>query len=192
MLKEWKKKITADINNWEGPSKKGHYLIIAAICLGLLFLLWTPNTSQSPLPDVSVNHPAQGVAGIKAELSAELQAILSQVEGAGPVEVSLTLSSDGLKSYATNIDNEKRTTEEADSTGGDRNVLEESQRSDIAVLGGTALLVEESAPEVVGVLVVAGGAADSEVKERLTDATVTLLNVPPHKVRVVVRKGDAL
>ncbi|MFA7077484.1 MAG: hypothetical protein WC147_03595 [Syntrophomonas sp.] len=194
MWDEWKKKITGDLEksgaaNW---SKKGKYLIVAAVCLGILSLMWPINNSVPVQTAAPSAMKYEGVAQAKADLAVELESILSQVEGAGTVQVSITLSSDGLKSYARNTKHERRETQEMDRNSGDRNITEENQSSDIAASGGAALLVEDSAPEVVGVLVVAEGAANSLVKEKLTDATTTLLNIAPHQVRVVARKGDKL
>ncbi|MDD4170636.1 MAG: hypothetical protein PHQ94_00200 [Syntrophomonas sp.] len=194
MWDELKKKITGDLEksgaaNW---SKKGKYLIVAAVCLGILSLMWPINNSVPVQTAAPSAMKYEGVAQAKADLAVELESILSQVEGAGTVQVSITLSSDGLKSYARNTKHERRETQEMDRNSGDRNITEENQSSDIAASGGAALLVEDSAPEVVGVLVVAEGAANSLVKEKLTDATTTLLNIAPHQVRVVARKGDKL
>lgn len=191
MWKEWKDKINSYLKNSDDSNhaKKGTYLIIAAICVGLLSLLWTPEPSVSPQITASAQMPAEGVSKAKAELAGELEYILSQVEGAGTVQVSITLSSDGVKNYARNTQTERRQTEEADLSGGNRNISEENEGSDIAVSGGSALLVEDNAPQIVGVLIVAEGAVNSQVKERLTDAATTLLNIAPHQVRVIARKG---
>ncbi len=188
MLEEWKRK-WGQASSSQAGGRYGLYLLVAAVCLGLLALLWpsadTRSVPESP-PAVS---QAGGVYQARAALAADLERILSQVEGAGPVQVSITLSSDGLRSYARNTKTEHRVTQEADRMGGDREVTEANQNSDIAISGGAALLVEDSAPQVGGVLVVAEGAADNRVKERLTDATTVLLNVSPHQVRVETRKG---
>lgn len=194
MLDEWKRKITNNSENgfWGSWGKKANYLTVAiVICLGLLTILW-PQSSNSPAETAATpdNKAAVGVAQAKADLAGELEGILSQVAGAGKVQVSITLSSDGLKSYARNTKDDKRETQEAASSSGTRTITEENQSSDIAISGGSALLVEDSAPQVVGVLVVAEGAQDSRVKEQLTDATTTLLNISPYQVRVVARKGE--
>lgn len=192
MLEEWMRKITGKddengSNNW---SKKGKYLVAAAVCLGLLAIIWPANKDVPSQTNTStVNQNMDGVAQVKARLAQELEDILSQVDGAGEVQVSITLSSDGLKNYARNTKNDRKETKELDNSGGDRTITEENQTSDIAVSGSTTLLVEEIAPEIVGVLVVADGAQDGLVKEKLTDAVTTLLNVSPYQVRVVARKG---
>lgn len=192
MLDEWKRKISDNSEQglWGSWGKKGRYLIVAVACLGLLTLIWPQGNSSSPETTVPASLPNEGVALAKANLAGELEDILSQIDGAGTVQVSITLSSDGLKSYARNTKNDVKETQESVSSSGTRTIKEENQSSDIAISGGAALLVEDGAPEVVGVLVVAGGAQDSKVKEQLTDATTTLLNISPYQVRVVARKGD--
>ncbi len=79
---------------------------------------------------------------------------------------------------------------EHDNNGGDRQVREENVSSEIAVSGGSALLVEEKAPQITGVLVVADGADDPVVKEELGEATAALLNLSPHQIRVLPRKEE--
>lgn len=191
MLDEWRRKIGSGTVKGPPPGgKQVKYLLVAVVCLGLLALIW-PSNDSSPHPELGEQtNQSDGVGLARADLAADLEQILSQVEGAGAVEVSLTLSSDGIKNYARNTKNEHRDTQEADNVGGDRNIVEENQTSDIAISGGAALLVEDSAPEVVGVLVVADGAVNNTIKERLTNATATLLNISPYQVRVEARKGN--
>jgi stage III sporulation protein AG len=192
VLEEWIRKVSGDNENkvWTKWEKKGKYLIVVIVCLGLLALIWSPAKSVPQEIQNAKIQNTSGLASAKANLTEELQNILSQVEGAGKVQVSLTLSSDGLKNYARNTKNDLRDTKELDRSGVDRNIKEDNQSSDIAVSSGTALLVEDRAPEVVGVLIVADGAQNGLVKEKLTDATSTLLNISPSQVRVLSRKGE--
>jgi stage III sporulation protein AG len=66
-------------------------------------------------------------------------------------------------------------------------ITEQNIERDLAVSGGDTLMVEQKYPEVLGILVVADGAANPVIKEELTEATVTLLNLSPDKVRVLPR-----
>ncbi|NLG32434.1 MAG: hypothetical protein GX550_02840 [Syntrophomonadaceae bacterium] len=188
MLDEWIRK-TKDTDGekktlFTGKNRK--YVLIILICIGLLALLWpTSNRSQlTPLPASleveSQNRPAYTM---------ELESILSQIEGAGEVKVSITLVSDGVKTYATNVRNETRETKESDSKGVTKNSREENLSQDIAVSSGNPLLIEEKYPEVLGVLIVSDGASSPVVQEKLVNATATLLNISSHKVRVMPRKG---
>lgn len=169
-------------------SKWSRYLLALLVCVGLLALIWPTGKSQPT--KVAVQSSQNDVSQAKAELSQELETILSQIDGAGKVEVSISLSSNGVKNYASNSKNEIRETSEKDRSGGDRKIREENLSSDIAVSGSSALLVEEKAPLVTGVLVVAAGAKDAAIKEKLTEATATLLDIPTHQVSVVAGKED--
>ena len=193
MWEEWIKKIggNEEKKGWADWGKKGSYLLVILICVGILALIWPQGKSEVQKAALPETQTSSGVSQAKANIANELQNILSQVEGAGKVQVSISLSSDGLKSYARNTKDEQRETQELDRSGGDRNIKENNQSSDIAVSGGSALLVEDRAPEIVGVLVVADGAKNGAVKERLTAATTTLLNISPQQVRVEARKGES-
>lgn len=191
MLDEW---IRKSVEPEEAKGKliqwntKVKVLLILLVSVGLLALLW-PSSKGNVSPQISDSAAVQKQGDARAALSSELSSVLSQVEGAGTVQVSLTLASDGVKSYARNTREEQRDTKETDTTGGTRNIREDNVTSDVAVSSGKALLIEDQAPQVVGVLVVAEGATDARIQERLTDVTATLLNLSPNQVRVVARKG---
>jgi stage III sporulation protein AG len=72
---------------------------------------------------------------------------------------------------------------------GSKSSLEESNTQDIAVSSGNPLLIEEKTPEILGVLVVADGARWPVLREKIANATATLLNVPAYKVQVMPREG---
>jgi stage III sporulation protein AG len=190
VLEEWIRGIRHDGSEegTSGKSKWSRYLLAILVCIGLLALIW-PLGKHEPAK-VTVKSASSSVDQSRAKISQELEGILSQVEGAGQVSVSISLLSDGLKNYASNTKNDVRETSEQDLNGGNRKIREENLSSDVAVSGGSALLVEEKAPLILGVLVVAEGAGNPAVKEELGDATATLLNLSPHQVRVLPRKGE--
>jgi stage III sporulation protein AG len=193
MLGEWIRKTDESNENqgWLGNSKWLRYILAALIGIGLLAVIW-PGSQKVPVENTAVNKTNTSEnSTIKASMTSELQSILSQVEGAGKVQVSLTLSSEGVKSYASNTKSEVRQTQETDKNSGERNIKEENTTTDIAVMGGSPMLVEDQTPEVLGVLVVADGAENATVRENLTYATATLLNISSHKVRVVAREVNS-
>lgn len=186
MLEEW-------IRNWKSDDVeksvlkgRGKYIMAAVICLGILALLWP--AAKSDIPEVTTASSGSGDKNglsINERMSTELQGILAKISGAGRVEVSLTLASDGLKTYATNDRKESRTIEEKDARGSNKVTSEENATHDLAAAGNSPLLLEVRTPEVIGVLVVADGAGDAVVRENLAHATATLLNIPLYKVRVM-------
>jgi stage III sporulation protein AG len=89
--------------------------------------------------------------------------------------------------------NSENNTSEKDSGGGTRSIGQSSRENGVAyeeVQGGSRkpIILKELLPEVKGVVIVADGASDPEVKEDLTRATQILLDVPIHKVSVFDRK----
>jgi len=193
MLDEWLRKSSENDDERKTffQGKKSQYILVIIIFLGLLALIWPVTKTEQPvLPAAGSDKIITDEDSVKMQLTAELESILAQIEGAGEVNVSLTLDSDGVKTYASNIRDESREIQETDSRGTKKQTSEKSVQRDLAVSSGTPLLLEDRFPEVMGVLVVAEGARTPEIREKLTNATVTLLNISPHKVRVMSRKGE--
>lgn len=172
-------------------SRKGKTVLVIVVCIGLLAILW-PIGQVVPQPAVSTsngttNEPSK--TGKSQQIGKQLEYILGQIDGAGAVRVDVMLASEGSREYAHNTREEKRDTSEQQAQGLNKRTVEQSTALDLAVSSGSPLLVEEKTPEVIGVLVVAEGAANIAVKEQLTSATSTLLNIPLHRVMVVAGKG---
>lgn len=119
----------------------------------------------------------------------KLAEILGQIAGAGRVRVELTYADRGRTEYAVNVNNTRRQTEEQ-ADGELRATREEVQSEEPVLVDGNrnALVLRETEPKVLGVLVVADGAGDGNVRRVITEAVVGLLGVPAH--RVVVCQGQ--
>lgn len=153
-----------------------------------------------PLPGQSGNEgrPTGAAVPVTApsyqkDLEAQLAATLTQVQGAGEVVVQVSLEGGGSVSYATNLQQENRTTEEKDGNGLTRSSQETRNEAQVVMAreGGTErpVVAGQTPPSVRGVLVIASGARDPAVKERLAQAVQVLLGLPAHKVMVLEREG---
>lgn len=192
MLYEWIRGDKGD-NPKRSPftGKKSRYIMVIAICLGLLALIWPVTRTETESGSKVVAGETRGNIGDKKfnqDLASELEYILSRIEGAGKVEVSISLASGGVKTYATNTRNESREIEESQS-GLKKKTSETNVIRDLAVSAGSPLLVEDKTPKVIGVLVVAEGAASPVIEEKLIQATATLLDISPHQVCVMPGQG---
>lgn len=187
MLDEWLKNIGGGKENGGAfiKSKKGRYIIIIVICVGLLALLWDPSPQVDSQSPQEMQQQFTGGNSVKEQLTCELKNILGQIEGAGYIKVSITVSSDGEKFYLSNVVEEKNDIAETDSQGGAKKSLEVKTTRELAVSSGNPLLIESKLPPITGVLIVAEGARDPAVKEKLLAATATLLNIPAHKISVM-------
>ncbi|MFZ3132146.1 MAG: stage III sporulation protein AH [Desulfosporosinus sp.] len=132
------------------------------------------------------------IGALEKELESKLQANLLQMEGAGKALVSVSFST-GLKTeYARNENVTKRTSKETDKTGGTRETTEVTQNNQVVMPSGSAqpVMVMEDRPEVAGVLIIAEGARDAKVRERIHTAVQTLLSIPGSKITVVPMGGS--
>jgi stage III sporulation protein AG len=189
MLEEWIRGGKQSTGLSWFQSKKGKTVLVIVVSVGLLAILW-PVGQITPPPAAPVSVAVEtGQGGKSQQIGAQLEHILSQIDGAGTVQVDVMLASEGSREYAHNTREEKRDTSEQQTPGLSKRVVEQSTSLDLAVSAGSPLLVEEKTPEVLGVLVVAEGASNVAVKEQLSSATATLLNIPLHRVMVVAGKG---
>lgn len=124
-------------------------------------------------------------------LSRQLEAILSQIDGAGQVEAWVTLASSSEKIFFQEKDSDTTSLEEADSVGGTR--VEETSNIDKTVVtdsSGNPYVVKTLQPEVEGVLIVAEGAGDSTIKKNISEAAQVLFGIDAHRIKVAKKKVE--
>ena len=122
-------------------------------------------------------------------LERKLEKILSQIKGAGNVDVMITLDETTEKIPAVNKTENQEKTSEEDSQGGVREINREDSTLQVVTKGneGSILVLKEIKPKIKGVIIVAEGAYDIEVKEQLYEAVKTVLDVSGNKVEVYSR-----
>ncbi|MFZ5688151.1 MAG: hypothetical protein ACOY9Y_08200 [Bacillota bacterium] len=131
------------------------------------------------------------LATVETIIEQRLEKILSAIEGAGHVTVSVFLATGPKYEYAFNMTSSQRTVEEKDQGGGTRVTMENNQTGQLVLSRGIQtgrdepVVTKEMKPEVQGVLVVATGANDPRVKAKISRAIETALNIEPYKVDVL-------
>ncbi|MDD2574138.1 MAG: stage III sporulation protein AG, partial [Firmicutes bacterium] len=123
--------------------------------------------------DIQLNRQSISAATYEEQLEGKLSGILCQISGVGEVSAMVTLSSGKEVVPAFNTVESGSETNERDSGGGTRSVTQSSTDKRVASNSGSItadqpLIVKEVMPEVKGVIVVAEGAKNPEVVERLT------------------------
>lgn len=171
--------------------------VIAVIAGGSFFGGKKEAEKQAPIEtnktEETLAKPVDLDAG--GELEKQVSIILSQINGAGKVSVMITYLSGKEAVPAFDTKRSENGTEEKDTGGGARNIRQSDDENKIAYeeqQGGVKkpIILKEKAPEVKGVVVVAGGAGDAEVKEKLSKAVQVLLDVPIHRIQVFEREGQ--
>ena len=172
--------------------RKGLLLLAVALLALLLMNLdnFTGGLEEPPPPKpAEASHPLGG-AVLEREMAGRLEKVLMKISGVGRVEVFLTLERGAEYHYASIVDSSQKETREEDSAGGNREILESTQRSQLVLTRSTQgqeepVLLTEVFPRIKGVIVVAQGARDPWIRESITRAVQTALGIGPHKINVL-------
>ena len=131
---------------------------------------------------------------VKGDLEIRLESILSKIEGVGKVDVMVTYISGKELVPAYNIRNDESSTVEKDNQGGTRNINESSKEENIAYEEEQGvkkpIIIKDIEPVVKGVIVVADGANNPSVHEKILKAVQVLTDLPIHKIQVFERNGQ--
>lgn len=123
------------------------------------------------------------------ELENKLKEMLSKIKGVGEVSVMINLDSTQEMVVEKNVQTQESTTEERDREGGNRQIKDQQRNEQVVILRQgnheQPIVVKTTKPPVRGVLVLAPGATDVQVKAWISEAVQRVLDVPPHKVSVL-------
>ncbi len=169
--------------------KKSLEFVIAVIVVAVIAAIYLSTLSEP-------SNTGSGGAN-KSELSEEaeetetkLGRILSQIKGAGKVEVMITYETGPEIVPAMNVSNQSSS---AVSSGSGTNNESQTENSTPVTVqqqsGSEPLVIVEKQPKVRGVVVVAEGADDLRVKLALQQATKTVLDVSLDNIDVFTMKS---
>lgn len=183
-------------------NKKNYYSLVLALLIGF-FLIFINETlfdnkslvisQNSDAYSISnsntINNNTQSELSYESMLEEKLEETLSLVEGVGKVKVMITL--ENSKEIVTKDDTyiESSITTEESTSGDKREILSEKQEtSTVKINEDEPLILKEISPKVSGVIIVAQGGGNIEVKNNLINATKALLNLEIHKIEVLKMK----
>jgi stage III sporulation protein AG len=207
---------TKFLNEAEPEGKKGkyQYLIIvlaigSAIMLGSnLFKKADSDQTQSDLPvfqnssqqdeDVPVFGSKKSggnktISDYENSYETQLKDALETILGVGDVKVVVNIDATERKVLEKNKVIHSQTTEEVDREGGQRKVEDLSEDQQVVIIRSgdkeVPIVVETKKPDIRGVLVVAKGADNIQVKKWIIEAVTRALDVPSHRVAVMPKKS---
>lgn len=205
MMEKWKQLC--------GKIGKDRFLIL--IIGGLLLLVITyPLPSQTKKDAGQVQSAGRsgeaGTAGALTENStletgtgtdytekteARLAGILSNISGAGKVQVFLSFSDFGMSVVEKDVSYTRNNEERKGGDTQDTSVLN-TENSEETIFttdesGNEVPFVNKiTAPKVSGVLVVAQGGGNEKVQQEMKEAIMALFGIEEHKIKVVKMKGE--
>ena len=164
-------------------SKKEKGLFIKlAICLvaGIILMSLGSGKKDDTATNTGTSSPQEAASTTLSEsyyseekqLEDKLVSILSEVKGAGTVTVALTFEQGAEYVYAEE-NNEKQSTDQSETS------------TSLAQINDSPVLIKQRLPEVKGVVIVAEGAGDALVKERLYQAAKSLLGLSTSQIAII-------
>lgn len=175
-------------------------LLLFGVLLVVIALPTTTGTMGADKKDADISG-TQGAAGTdtatltyEEQLEKRLSAILSQVAGAGRVDVMVTLESRGERIVEKDTPESRKSVEETDSSGGSRTTDEQEWGEETVYYedgsgGKSPYVVKELEPNIEGVLVLAEGGDSAVVKQELLEAVQALFPIEAHKVKIMKLEG---
>ncbi|MEH7009881.1 stage III sporulation protein AG [Neobacillus niacini] len=207
----WLKNILAKGENSDKKSGKYQYMILV-LCIGAAFMIVgnvlfsdkaapvdskAVNSSQEEGADVETfslkkDSNNKTITGYEEEYEKQLTKALEEMLGVDDVTVVVNIDSTDKKVLEKNTVTKSQTTEEKDNEGGERKVQDTSTDEQLVIIREgekeVPIVVEYQKPSIRGVLVVAKGAENIQVKKWIIEAVTRSLDVPSHRVAVMPKK----
>ncbi|WP_163102633.1 stage III sporulation protein AG [Peribacillus alkalitolerans] len=122
----------------------------------------------------------------------QIKEALETITGVDDVTVVVNVDSSERKVYEKNLVTQKQVTDETDREGGKRVVEDSSKDEKLVIIRNgekeVPIVQETKKPNIRGVLVVAKGADNIQIKKWIVEAVTRALDVPSHRVAVMPKK----
>ncbi|VEF47834.1 mutants block sporulation after engulfment [Bacillus freudenreichii] len=138
-----------------------------------------------------------GMKALENQYENQLKEALEQIVGVHDVTVVVNVEATAKTVLEKNLTLKNQTTVEEDKEGGTRKIEDQSTEDQLVLIKEgdkeVPIVLETRKPEVKGVLVVAGGAENIQIKKWIVESVTRGLDVPSHKVAVMPKKskGDS-
>lgn len=132
------------------------------------------------------------IAAYEEHYENQLKETLEGIVGVGDVLVAVNVDATEKKVLEKNVVVQSQKTEEVDREGGQRTVEDQSKDEQLVIIRDgekeVPIVIETKKPEIRGVIVIAKGADNIQVKKWILESVTKLLDVPVHRVSVMPKK----
>lgn len=210
MTEEKKESIFGKLKKNIPKDSKTTYLIIlltAGVLVLLLSNFFSPISEEDDiqasaiLPQTNIEASGkiekvanEAIASYEREYENQIKDAISKIVGVGTVDVVVNIESSEITVLEKNNTTTSQKTTEVDKQGGTRNIEDQSVAETVVIIRSgdkeTPIVVETVKPSIRGVLVVAQGADNVQVKKWIIEAVTRALDVPSHRVAVMPMKTE--
>jgi stage III sporulation protein AG len=213
----WLKKQSVKVERGEKKKGKFPYLLLLLLFgAGIMLLSNIVMPHEKAKEDVPVfkqqdeeeENAAEAFASKKSSGNSEIEAYeqayenqlkeaLDAIVGVSDVTVVVNVDATEKQILEKNAKSQNQVTEETDREGGKRKVEDHSTDDQLVIIRDgekeVPIVIETKKPAIRGVLVVANGADNIQVKKWIIEAVTRALDVPSHRVSVLPKKtkGDS-
>ena len=183
--------------NWDNLKKykTGIVLLLIGIVLFIFLSVFSQNEKDEDIVYVSdeQKHSSTSENSYDTVIEKKLEKILVSTEGVGKVKVAVSLLDSGEIYPFSKEENSNETTEEKDSTGGTRDSVSSTEKSEVSLIkesdGSESVVITKSdLPKISGVIVCAEGGDSYVVKERIIMAVKALCNIDITRIEILPMK----
>jgi stage III sporulation protein AG len=210
---QWLKKLFTNKDEKKKRSSPLHYLAIV-MCVGLALMVFSnfskSNNLQEGIPvfKEETKESSEVVPVFTGKSSGDgpmtmqdyeytyekqLRDALEQIVGVSDVHIMINLAETETKVFERNISTKEQKTDETDREGGKRKVEDITKDNEVVITRTgdkeEPLVTRIEKPTIRGVLVVANGVENIQVKTWVVEAVSRVLDVPSHRVSVLPKKS---
>lgn len=160
-------------------------IIIAIAVIAVIILIYSAVSASAKKEDKQTTQESSvAQTSMTESVESSLEKTLSKINGVGKVEVMITYVGSTEKRVASSTSTHTSSTS---GSGSSTNTSTTSTVSPVLVSGGdgtTPFVLEESLPEIVGVIVVAEGADSAKVRLDLMRAVQAALNINSGNIEI--------
>ena len=169
------------------------FIIILIIVLLSINIIWGKDKKENN-KNIEKNNRELAISTDKESedknilTSKNLEDILSKINGVGKVKVYITYSQTSQIIPMYNEDISQKDTQEADTQGGTRKVVETDTKKEIVYdeKSGTKTIITQSivSPKIEGAIITAEGGNNTNTKANIIQAVEAVTGLPTHKIQV--------
>ena len=199
MLKDKIKQIIAKgegVDNKKKIENLAVFLVILVITLVIINVIWNGDKNSEKEEDETNSNKKLATQTLETsnnsttqnELSMQLEEILEKIDGVGKVKVLITYSQTNEIIPMYNEETSQKDTEEKDTSGGTRKVIETDVSKEIIYEenSGSKEPITKSiiSPKIEGAIITAQGANNATTKANIIQAVEAVTGIASHKIQV--------